>query len=48
MGENGKAIAAQQYVMEESFVERYGKKMSGSSQKIQLLVLIILSIISEF
>ena len=39
MGGNGGAVAAQEYVMERKFVERYRKKISGSSQKIKLLVL---------
>jgi hypothetical protein len=38
MGGNGGAVAAQEYVTERKFVERYRKKISGSSQKIKLLI----------
>jgi len=40
-GGNGGAVAAQEYVMERKFVERYRKKISGSSQKIKLLIRIV-------
>ena len=50
MGGNGGAVAAQEYVRERKFVESYRKKISGSSQKIKLLVriLIVFSVNSEF
>ena len=41
IGENVGNAAAPQYAMERKFVERYSKKMSGSSQKIKLLLLIV-------
>jgi len=41
IGENVGTVAAPQYAMERKFVERYSKKMSGSSQKIKLLLLIV-------
>ena len=41
IGENVGNGAAPQYAMERKFVERYSKKMSGSSEKIRLLLLII-------
>ena len=41
MGENVGAATALEYVMEGNFVERYRKKMSGSSQKIKLLVAVV-------
>ena len=41
IGENVGTVAAPQYAMERKFVERYRKKMSGSSQKIKLLLLIV-------
>ena len=39
MGENVGAATALEYVMEGNCVERYRKKMSGSSQKIKLHLL---------
>ena len=41
MGENVGAATALEYVMEGNFVERYRKKMSGSSQKIKLLIVVV-------
>jgi len=41
MGGNGGAVAAHEYVRERKFVERYRKKISGSSQKIKLLIRIV-------
>ena len=41
MGENVGAATALEYVMEGSFVERYRKKMSGSSQKNKLLIVVV-------
>ena len=41
MGGNGGAVAAQEYVTESKFGERYQKKISGSSQKIKLLIRIV-------
>ena len=41
IGENVGNGAAPQYAMERKFVERYSKKMSGSSQKIKSLLLIV-------
>ena len=41
IGENVGAVTALEYVMEGNFVERYGMKMSGSSQKIKLLLVVI-------
>jgi len=35
------AVTALEYVMDGNFVERYGKKMSRSSQKIKLLLVIV-------
>ena len=40
MGENVGATTALEYVMEGNFVERYRKKVSGSSQKIKLLIVV--------
>ena len=39
--ENVGAAKALDYVMEGNFVERYGMKMSGSSQKIKLLTVVV-------
>ena len=41
IGENVGAATALEYVMEGNFVERYGMKMSGSSQKIKLLAVVV-------
>jgi len=41
MGENVGAATALEYVEEGNFVERYGKKMSGSRQKNKLLNVIV-------
>ena len=41
MGENVGAATALEYVMEGNFVEKYRKKMSGSSQKIKLLIVVV-------
>ena len=41
IGENVGAATALEYVMEGNFVERYGMKMSGSSQKIKLLTVVV-------
>ena len=41
MGGNFGAVTALEYVMGGNFIERYGKKMLGSNQKIKLLVLIV-------
>jgi len=41
MGGNGGAVEAQEYVRERKFLERYRKKISGSSQKIKLLIRIV-------
>ena len=41
IGENVGTVAAPKYAMERKFVERYSKKMLGSSQKIKLLLLIV-------
>jgi len=41
IGGNVPSEAAPQYARERKFVERYSKKMSGSSQKIKLLLLIV-------
>ena len=38
MGENGGAVTALDYATRKKVVQRYGKKMSGSSQKYKLLV----------
>ena len=40
IGENVGTVAAPKYAMERKFVERYSKKMSGSSQKIKLLLIV--------
>ena len=48
MGENVGAITALEYVMGGNFVERYGKKMSGSNQKLKLLAMSSFSVNSEF
>ena len=37
-GENVGAVTALEYATRKKIVERYGKKMSGSSQKYKLLV----------
>ena len=41
MAENVRTAMALEYVMEGNFVERYKKKMSGSSQKINLLYVVV-------
>ena len=41
IGGNFEAATALKYVTEENFVERYGMTMSGSSQKIKLLIVVI-------
>ena len=41
IGENVGDATALEYVMEGNFVERYGMKMSGSSQKIKLLTVVV-------
>ena len=41
MGKNVGGVPAHQYVNQVKFVERYGTKMSGSSQKYKLLLLIV-------
>ena len=38
MGENVGAVTALEYVMGGNFVERYGKKISGSSQKLSCML----------
>ena len=40
-GENVGAVTALEYATIKKFVERYGKKMSGSSQKYKLLVYVV-------
>jgi len=41
MGENVGAVTALEYATRKKIVERYGKKMSGSSQKYKLLVYVV-------
>jgi len=40
-GENVGAVTAPEYATRKKIVERYGKKMSGSSQKYKLLVYVV-------
>ena len=41
MGENDRAVTALEYAIRRKNVERYGKKMSRSSQKYKLFICVV-------